>query len=336
MSRFIVLRTVGMRRERIIQDELMIRLRSMKSVFRYPGGKSKTKVQKLILGYKPANIKEFREPFVGGGGIFFGLQPNPLIKRWINDKNEDLISVYLAFRDHPDEFIEACRAIPPMQPNEPEVPTKTANGAKYNKRLGEVFQKFVEDPTWPALRYFFINRTVWGGRVDYDRPSRLYYSNPEGWNITAKEGFLEEVTAHIAGTKITSGSYEQLLLEPGKDVWVYLDPPYYVDTNFTNTDKLYAFGFTKEDHLKFAQTCKASKHKLCISYDDDPFIIDLYEKMGFHIYKHEWTYSGAREKGHQEIKRKVGQELIITNYEKPGEQLPLNQEYEEVDICSNL
>jgi DNA adenine methylase len=319
----------------------------MHSPMRYPGGKSKTKVQKLILAYKPAKISEYREPFVGGGGIFFGLQPAPNLKRWINDANEDLIKVYLAFRDHADEFIEACRFIKPMQPGEPEVSTKTANGAKYNQRLGEEFKRFAADTKgWPALRYFFINRTVWGGRVNYDpaMASRMYYSNPKGWNVVAKPHFLEDVAEHLQGTRITSGSYEQLLLEDGQDVWVYLDPPYLVDTEFNGTDKLYQFGFTKEDHIKFAETCRKSKHKLCISYDNQDFIKDLFK--GFHIHEHEWVYSGARKAGETELKRKTGKELIITNYEKPGKQMSLDQEYETVsslfkpdpleDMCAGL
>ena len=43
----------------------------MKSIFRYPGGKSKPAIQKTILKYVPQDIKEYREPFVGGGGIFY-------------------------------------------------------------------------------------------------------------------------------------------------------------------------------------------------------------------------------------------------------------------------
>ena len=40
------------------------------TVFRYPGGKSKTRIQRWICAHKPSGVEEYREPFVGGGGVF--------------------------------------------------------------------------------------------------------------------------------------------------------------------------------------------------------------------------------------------------------------------------
>ena len=40
-----------------------------KSPLRYPGGKSRA--LKQILPLIPMSISEFREPFVGGGSVFF-------------------------------------------------------------------------------------------------------------------------------------------------------------------------------------------------------------------------------------------------------------------------
>lgn len=43
-----------------------------KSPLRYPGGKSRA--LKQILPHVPLNISEFREPFVGGGSVFFAIR----------------------------------------------------------------------------------------------------------------------------------------------------------------------------------------------------------------------------------------------------------------------
>lgn len=45
----------------------------MQSIFRYPGGKSRSSAQQKILRFAPENYAEYREPFVGGGGIFFAV-----------------------------------------------------------------------------------------------------------------------------------------------------------------------------------------------------------------------------------------------------------------------
>ncbi|MGX8190074.1 DNA adenine methylase [Rickettsia conorii] len=46
----------------------------------------------------PTNFKDYYEPFLGGGAIFFKLQPN---RAFISDLNLDLIITYKVVRDEP-------------------------------------------------------------------------------------------------------------------------------------------------------------------------------------------------------------------------------------------
>ena len=62
----------------------------MINIFRYPGGKSKKSIREKILKFKPDNFKTYVEPFVGGGGIFFGLEKEECDLKWINDIDENL------------------------------------------------------------------------------------------------------------------------------------------------------------------------------------------------------------------------------------------------------
>ena len=282
----------------------------MNSVFRYPGGKSK--VAKLILSYAPKHYTEARIPCLGGGGVFFNISTKK--KRWINDINPYLMSVYFALRDRPKQFIESCRKIEPEKKSEPLAAAKKGKPL-YNARLKAVFDNFVEDDSIdPALKYFFINRTVWAGRVNYDLPSRLYFSNPSGWNIIKKRN-LENAAKALQNVKITCGSYEDLLQEPGKDVFIYLDPPYVVDTKLHKTSQLYSFNFHLRDHVSLCEHVKKTKHKICISYDDNDFIRALYrEEDGFCINEEEWPYVGTSSGPGQSKTKRIGQELIITNY----------------------
>lgn len=280
---------------------------------RYPGGK--TKVAEMLLGFMPVDTVEYRECFVGGGGVYFGLSPTRVKKRWINDVNPHLISVYRALTERADEFLALCRMIPPMQPGESEVATK-GTGKKYNERLGQVFAKFAAGNSFcsdslldQAIRYFFINRTVWAGRVNYDPEfaSRMYYSNPTGWNIVGREGYLETIVRHMSGTRITCGDYEQLLQEDGERVWIYCDPPYVVDTHLNKGSKLYQYGFTMDEHERFVDACKRTKHRVLISYDDVPEVHNWFK--GFEIQKKTWTHCGTTLE-----KKRAGNELVIANY----------------------
>jgi len=307
----------------------------MISVFRYPGGKTKRTIQSIILHYAPIEINEYREPFVGGGGIFFALDGetpyNGIARelpttRWINDINPGLIAVYEALRDRPVEFIAQCKAIQSMQAGEPQAyPTEGSSGKKYNARLLEEFRKAVAcRHTDPAFSYFFINRTVWGGRVNYDVPSRLYFSNPQGWNIVDTDR-LEQAARHVSGVKITATDFELLLEEDGENVWIYCDPPYVKDTNLQGPSKLYQEGFADmDDHVRFRDAVLRCKHKVCISYDDDEdgYVRSLYSDSKFRIYAKTWKYSGTSSaKSLSDSKSETvgksksdGKELIITNY----------------------
>ena len=47
--------------------------------------------------------RPYYEPFIGGGALFFELQPKQAV---INDYNEELINVYTVIRDNHNELIE--------------------------------------------------------------------------------------------------------------------------------------------------------------------------------------------------------------------------------------
>ena len=280
-------------------------------IYRYPGGKSKANVRERIFKYFPYSYEEMRIPFVGGGGIFFHVSPSK--KRWINDLDVDLMSVYKALRDRPEDFISKCREIPLH--TEEEVTEDVCGGRKvYNHRMKDIFDRFAHDEEMDqALRYFFVNRTVWSGRVNYLKESRLYFSNPPGWSIV-KTDKLHKAARILQGVKITSDSYEESLSSKGNDVLIYIDPPYFVNTELDENSKLYRHNFTVADHRKLAENIKKCNHRFIISYDDDKegFIRSLYD--GFNLYQEEWSYSGTSSGKNQSKTKKVGKELIITNF----------------------
>jgi DNA adenine methylase len=273
----------------------------IQSIFRYPGGKSRRNVRDWIFSYAPA-YREYREPFVGGGGIFFDI--NRLHNRWINDKDENLIAVYQALKDKPEEFIDKCRSVATYSSGDGEHLKAAFDQIAFNEN---------EDK---AFRFFFVNRTVWGGRVNYQYKSRVYFSNPEGWsnNITYR---LHTAATYLQDVRITCGDYEVLLSEPGENVWVYCDPPYVKP--FKGTSSLYRHDFNHQDHERFAEAVRRSTHKVAVSYEDDPegTVRSLFK--GFDIRETEWTYSGT---GTNEKRR--GKELLILNY---GPQAASNDNY---------
>ena len=282
------------------------------NVLRFPGGKSKKSIRERILSHFPLSYDEIRFPFVGGGGIFFHTPTNK--KRWINDIDRDLMGFYEALRDRPDDLINKCRAIEPHR--EEEATQEISRGRKvYNARMREIFDRFAHDKNMDqALRFFFINRCGWGGRVNYDIDSRLYFSNPPGWSIV-KTKKLEKASQILQNVKITSYDYSRLLKGKKKSkVLLYLDPPYFANTNLAQTSQLYKYNFTVEDHKKLSETVKKCHYYVIISYDNDDFIRRLYDN--FNIYEEQWTYCGSSSGENQSKTKRKGSELIITNFKR--------------------
>ncbi len=95
----------------------------MKTLFRYPGGK--TKLRKQILEAVKAvasenDITDFREPFFGGGAIgLSALKEIPSVtKISINDRNVPLASLWTAVIRYPDELIRAQAPATKCQDNQ--------------------------------------------------------------------------------------------------------------------------------------------------------------------------------------------------------------------------
>jgi hypothetical protein len=172
--------------------------------------------------------------------------------------------------------------------------------------------------------------------VNYDIPSRLYFSNPDGWNVTAGDQ-LEEAARALAGAKVTCGDYAELFEAPGEDVWIYADPPYVVNSGLHPSSQLYQHSFTMEDHRVFAEAVKQCKHKVTISYDDDGggLVRELFpESDGFFVVESGWSYCGTTNE-----KKENGKELLICwNYRPdtvPGRILTPVFEDEECDLTES-
>ena len=264
---------------------------------RYPGGKGKKSTREKILQYFPTH-DILIEPMVGGG-IFWWSNAKKII---ISDLDDDLISVYYALKNRPDDLIKKVKDIPPYLKTESD-----------KKRIKSIFEDF-KSPTNSydkALRYLFMNRTCFAGRVRYDIPSRLFMSNPEGWNKSLVTN-LTKAAKFLQTVDIKTMDYKLLIHHKYNNCLIYLDPPYYCNSLFPETSKLYRHNFTKEDHENLAFELGRCNNRWVLSYDDCQEIRTLFSS--FNIAELNWKYSGTSScTGHNKFK-KTGQELIITNF----------------------
>lgn len=75
-------------------------------LIKYPGGKEKE--LNYIIPALPQNMNRYFEPFVGGGAVYFSIDAR---EYFINDKSDELISLYNMVKDQNEYFFEKMEAI---------------------------------------------------------------------------------------------------------------------------------------------------------------------------------------------------------------------------------
>lgn len=263
-----------------------------KSPLRYPGGKSRAIPQ--IQQQMPARIGDYREPMLGGGSVF--LATKSLFKKmissyWVNDLNEDLYCFWAIMQQSSEQVIAEIRTI--------------KRNFSDGRALYEHFKTDIpRTPFEKAVRFFIMNRITFSGVVDSGGYSQQAY---EKRFTDSSIDRLDGLASQLAGVRITHGDYMQLLTQDGQDVFIYLDPPYWSATESRLYGAKGALHLTF-DHERFAEAMKKCPHRWLITYDDSPYIRDLFSFA--HITEWELQYGMNNYKQTHATK---GRELFIRN-----------------------
>lgn len=265
----------------------------IKSPLRYPGGKSRAIPQ--IIKYLPANFSEYREPFVGGGSLFIYLKQNyPKLNIWINDLNQNLFLFWKYSQIELSDLVEGAKRLK----------DEYQNGKDLFKVLTQINVDTLSDLD-RAIRFFVLNRITFSGTVESGGYSEGAFQGRFTLSSIERLGKTEYL---LEGLEITNLDYGELLKKSGKDVFIFLDPPYYS----ARKSKLYGKKgdlHTSFEHDRFARLLKECNHQWLITYDDCP---EIRENFRFaNIYEWELQYGMNNYKQDRAAK---GKELFITNY----------------------
>src|SRR5437773_2392713 len=84
------------------QHATMTDPKPIKPFIRWVGGKSR--LLPRILPHVPASIKNYYEPFLGGGAVFLACAARVSGRSHLADLNEHLVAAWVAMRDHQSEL----------------------------------------------------------------------------------------------------------------------------------------------------------------------------------------------------------------------------------------
>jgi DNA adenine methylase len=271
------------------------KLSMIKSPLRYPGGKSRAinQIKPLI----PEEFEEYREPFIGGGSFFIHLkQTFPEVKFWINDINPEL---YFFWKHAQVDSEKLAHEVLKIKKN-------NSNGRDlFNKLVTVDALKLNELER--AVRFFVLNRITFSGLVEAGGYSQQAFEGRFTQSAIERLAQLGEI---LQGVKVTNLDYRKLLMNGEKNVFTFLDPPYFAATK----SKLYGKNgilHTDFSHDEFAQTMKTCKHSWLITYDDSPEIRNNFKFANIH----EWELQYGMN-NYKQGKAEKGKELFIYNYKK--------------------
>ena len=240
----------------------------IKPPLKWVGGKRQLLPE--IKKYIPETIETYYEPFLGGGAVFFDLQPE---KSVINDYNDELINVYQTIRDNVEELIEHLKV-------------HEANNSKeyyYGVRAWDREEGYSErSNVEKASRLIFMNKTGFNGM--YRVNSKNQFNVPYGKYVNpaiVNEDVLRSVNIFFNEIDVTilNGDFVEAVSEAKSGDFVYFDPPY-VPLNETSSFTSYTNnGFNKEDQIRLRELCDELDSrgvKFLLSNSNVPFIQEQY------------------------------------------------------------
>lgn len=267
---------------------------------KWVGGK--TRLLPELRKRMPKRIGTYVEPFVGGGALFFDMQPAYAI---LNDVCPMLVNLYITIRDNKDELVDSLNCY------EKEYNTLTSINAKkgfyYQYRVKFNARGFETDLTVDdAARFIFLNKTNFNGL--YRENAAGKYNAAFGWKDRVRlfdEVNLCSCSAALQNTSITNGDFEDACNGLSAGDFVYFDPPYY--STFAGYQ---AGGFSLDDQVRLHalfQRLTKSGIACMLSNSNADFIKNLYAGYNIEVIQAKRTIN---RNGHS----RYGEELIITNY----------------------
>ncbi|MEJ1972133.1 MAG: DNA adenine methylase [Lacunisphaera sp.] len=208
-----------------MKDELPFRLTlagdehpPIKPFIRWVGGKSR--LLPRILPHVPESIKNYYEPFLGGGAVFLACANRVSGCSHLTDLNEHLIAAWIAMRDHQTELR----------------PLLNWYGANDSKTF--YYQVRQTSPTSlveKAARFLYLNGVSWNHL--WRENSRTGAMNVPWGDRRFKEITPETMTrikSILKSAEIRKADFREVLRSASAGDFVYLDPPYL--PIFTNPD----------------------------------------------------------------------------------------------------
>jgi DNA adenine methylase len=286
----------------------------IKPFIKWVGGKSSAIT--TISDFYPENIasiKNYCEPFIGGGAMFFHLASlYKFEKIIINDISPYLIKTYIAVRDRLENLI---KILDYYQKSYLDLEIKEKEKLFYQFRDKFNNNDYYEEIELAAI-FIFLNKTCFNGLFRLNSKGKL--NSPFGFN--KKPSFynyknIYQASSILQKADILYQDFYSLKDDIKNDFFIYLDPPYRPISKTSSFNGYFGNNFNDEQQKQlrdFVVDISSNNNKILISNSDDgsDFFAKLYN--GFTINK---IKVSRMVNSNANLRGKIN-ELLISNYNK--------------------
>lgn len=232
--------------------------KKVKPFLRWAGGKRW--LIKQLDDFLPIQFNQYHEPFIGGGSIFFHMNPK---KAFISDFNEELIETYNAIKSNPHDVIKHLK----LFKNTKE---------EYLKIRKQNFQS----PEKRAARFIYLNQTSFNGiyRVNLKGQYNVPYGYREKYKFDIEN--ILEVSSMLENTIIQHADFMECIDNVKENDLVFLDPPYTVAHNNNGFIQYNQKIFSLDDQYRLKELIfkiKAKKAYYILTNANHPKIREIFD-----------------------------------------------------------
>jgi len=259
----------------------------MRPLIKWSGGK-RTEIEKFRDFY-PKDYKRYIEAFVGGGAVFFDLQPKKAV---LSDAHEELTNFYQQMKDGHGPAMHS-------------ILVKVNNDEKTYYYMRDEYSP--SNQIEEAARFFYLRKTCFRGMLRYNSKGKfnIPFGRYKTYNI---EELIDPNYCQVFnGTTIVNWDFKDVFAKYNSpDNFVFLDPPY--DSTFKNYGR---YDFSKQDHQDLADIFRSTKNKCLLVISETDFISGLYKGYVKHKYPKKYAFKIHSNRVGSEIDKN---HLVITNY----------------------
>jgi len=234
---------------------------------KWAGGKWKIARRIEALLPEDARDRVYREPFLGGGAMFFHLQPR---RAFLSDTLKDLVEAYRVVQGHVDALIVNLSRLRDAHSKEHYYEIRAA----FNERRDA---PRVERSAW----LIYLNKTCYNGlfRTRRDGNFNVPVGRFKNQSILDAEA-LRLASAALSEASVTHETFDALTESASAGDLIYLDPPFVPLTKTADFSSYAGGAFTLKDQARLAEVFRALDDRGCllaISNSDTPEVRRLYE-----------------------------------------------------------